>query len=149
MTTLFDPAVNTEILNRIERLSPELKAKWGKMSIEQMLAHVNLALQVNWGMLELKPGLLALFFRGIARRILLGQKPFPKNLPADKKTIPRSITDFATEKSKVQQAVKMYIEKGPGGLSKRPHNILGKITPEESAFISYKHLDHHLRQFGV
>jgi hypothetical protein len=43
----------------------------------------------------------------------------------------------------------MYLEKGPSGLSKKLHNILGKLTPEESAFISYKHLDHHLRQFGV
>jgi hypothetical protein len=149
MTTLFDAAVNTEILTRIEKLSPELKAKWGKMSVEQMLAHVNLTLQVNWGYLELKPVLMAKFFRGISRRILLGKKPFPKHLPADNKTLAKTLPDFATEKLRVEDAIKMYIEKGPAGLSKNPHNLLGKITPEESAFISYKHLDHHLRQFGV
>jgi hypothetical protein len=45
--------------------------------------------------------------------------------------------------------VKRYTAIGPEIISKNPHNILGKITPEQSAFISYKHIDHHLRQFGV
>ena len=149
MTTLFDPAINKEILNRIEKLHPSLQPKWGKLNIAQMLAHLNLSLQVNWGTLELKPGLMAIFFRGISRRILLVEKPFPKNLPADKKTLAKYVPDFFSEKLMVENAIKMYLEKGPAGLSKNPHNILGKITPEQSAFISYKHLDHHLRQFGV
>ena len=68
---------------------------------------------------------------------------------ADKKLLAKGITDFFEEKQKVENRVKMYLEKGKEGLSKNPHNILGEITPEESAFISYKHLDHHLRQFDV
>ncbi len=149
MTSLFDPAINEEILTRVEKLDPATKPRWGKMSIEEMLAHLNLSLQVNWGLIELKPVFLAVFFRGIARPVLLGKKPFPKNLPADKMTLTKSVPDFSSEKLQVTTAIKMYLEKGPAGLSKNPHNILGKITPEESAFISYKHLDHHLRQFGV
>ena len=149
MTNLFDPAINEEILHRIEKLHPSLQPKWGKLNMEQMLAHLNLSLQVNWGNLELKPVLMAVLFRGISRRILLGKKPLPKKLPADKKTLAKYVPDFYSEKLQVENAVRMYIEKGPEGLSRNPHNLLGKITPEESAFISYKHLDHHLRQFGV
>ena len=147
--TLFDPVINAEILDRIGKLNPSLKPRWGKMKVEQMLAHLYLALQVNFGKIELKRGLLGIFFRGISRRILLGEKPFPKHLPTDKKLLAKEVSGFLAEKQKVENTVKMYIEKGPEGLSKNPHNILGKISPEESAYISYKHLDHHLRQFGV
>ena len=149
MTTLFDPVTNAEIVSRLQKLTHSSKAKWGKMKVEQMLAHLYLSLQVNFGEIELKRGLLGIFFRGISRRILLGAKPFPKHLPTDKKLLAKEVSDFSSEQKKIEDMVKMYIEKGPQGLSIKPHNILGKITPEESAFISYKHLDHHLRQFGV
>lgn len=149
MRTLFDLAANEEILHRIGKLSPSSKRQWGKMTVEQMLAHLNLSLQVNFGKIELKRSLLGVFFRGISKRILLGEKPFPKNLPTDKKLLCKHPADFSTEKKMVQTMVRMYVEKGPEALSKNRHNILGKITPQEAAFISYKHLDHHLRQFGV
>ncbi len=149
MQTLFDPGVNQEILSRIGKLSPTSKPGWGKMTVVQMLAHLNLSLQVNFVKIELKRGLLGIFFRGISRRILLGEKPFPKNLPTDKKLLSKHPADFTTEKKTVETMLRMYVDKGPEVLSKNPHNILGKITPQESAFISYKHFDHHLRQFGV
>ena len=149
MTTLFDPGTNAEIISRIQKLTPSSRPLWGKLKVEQMLAHLHLSLQVNFGEIELKRGLLGIFFRGISRRILLGEKPFPKHLPTDKKLLTKGVSSFSAEKQKVENRVRMYIELGPKGLSEKPHNILGKITPEESAFISYKHLDHHLRQFGV
>ncbi len=149
MPTLFDADTNKQILNRIDKLTPSSKPAWGKMTVEQMLGHLNLSFQVNFGKMELKRGLLGIFFRGISRRILLGEKPFPKNLPTDKKLLCRNPNDFFAEKRMVEEMVRMYVEKGPEVLSKNPHNILGKITPKESAFISYKHVDHHLRQFQV
>ena len=134
----------------MEKLTPSSNALWGKMKIEQMLAHLYLSFQVNFGMIELKRDfIMSTFFKSIARRILLKEKPFPKHLPADKKVLTKSPGDFYVEKQKVEQMIKSYVEKGPEALSKNPHNVLGKITPEESACISYKHVDHHLRQFGV
>lgn len=66
MKTLFDKITNDEIINRIEKLTPTLKPLWGKLEVEQMIAHLNLSLQVNFGQIELKSGFLSLFFRGIA-----------------------------------------------------------------------------------
>ena len=149
MVTLFDAAANEEVLSRVEKLQPSLRPNWGKLKIEEMLAHLNLSFEVNFGRMELKRSLMGVFFRGISKKILLGEKPFPKNLPTDKKTLAKGASDFWEEKQKLQNNIKQYAHKGSEILSKNPHNILGKITPEESAYISYKHLDHHLRQFGV
>lgn len=149
MNTLFDSTVNRDICDRIRKLNPSSKPIWGKMNVEQMLTHLYLSLQVNFGEIELKRSMLGIFFRGISRRILLGSKPFPRHLPADKKVLVKETTGFSELIQKVENAVSIYIEKGYSVLSANPHNILGKITPDESAFISFKHIDHHLRQFGV
>lgn len=149
MKTLFDPAINTEILERIEKLNSSSRPKWGKMNVAQMLAHLNLSLRVNFDEIELKKGLLGLFFSGITRRMLLGEKQYPKYLPAHKKVLAKEVSDFLTEKINVKNSIEKYVSKGPNGISKKPHYILGKITHEESALLTYKHIDHHLRQFGV
>lgn len=149
MKSLFDSKISTEILERIEKLNSSSNPKWGKMNVEQMLAHLDLSLRVNFDEIELKKGFLGIFFSSISRRILLGDKPYPKYLPADKNVIAKEVFDFLTEKQKVKNSIQQYLSKGPNGISKKPHYILGKITSEESALLTYKHLDHHLRQFGV
>lgn len=149
MKNLFDPTINAEIIERIDKLNASTSSKWGKMDVAQMLAHLDLSLRVNLDEIELKKGLLGIFFSGISRRILLGEKPYPKYLPADSKVIAKDVSDFMTEKLKVKTSIVKYTTKGSRGISKKPHYILGKITNEESALLTYKHLDHHLRQFGV
>ena len=149
MLTLFDSTINAEILERIEKLNTSSSPLWGKMNVVQMLAHLDLSLRVNFDEIELKKGLLGIFFGGISRRILLSEKPYPKYLPADKNVLTKEVVDFVTEKLKVETSIKKYLMMGPNGISKKPHYILGKITRKESALLTYKHLDHHLRQFGV
>jgi hypothetical protein len=149
MKTLFDPTIKAEILERIEKLNSSSSPKWGKMNVRQMLAHLDLSLRVNFDEIELKKGLLGLFFSGITRRMLLGEKQYPKYLPAHKNVIAKEVSDFSTEKLNVKSSIQKYVSNGPNGISKKPHYILGKITHEESALLTYKHIDHHLRQFGV
>jgi hypothetical protein len=38
---------------------------------------------------------------------------------------------------------------GPQGCTTHPHAFFGSLTPDEWAILMYKHLDHHLRQFGA
>ncbi|HET7116183.1 MAG TPA: DUF1569 domain-containing protein [Hanamia sp.] len=150
MNTLFDKTTNYIIISRIEKLRPSSKARWGKMNVTKMLAHLDLSFQANFGEIVLKRDiLLSTIFKPVARRILLGKKPFWKNMPTDKKLLPQEPVDFFEEQQKVIEMIKKYVTHGPEIISKNPHNILGKITAEQSAFISYKHVDHHLRQFGV
>jgi hypothetical protein len=150
MKTLFNKEVNDGIITRIEKVNPSLKAKWGKMNAAKMLAHLRLSFEANFGEIVLNRDLvLSTVLRPLAKRILLGNRPFWKNMPTDKKLIPKDPVDFFEEQQKVIEMIKKYITVGPDIISKNPHNILGKITPEQSAFISYKHVDHHLRQFGI
>ena len=150
MKTLFDRSTNDEIIERLHTLTPQATNRWGKMNVSQMLGHLDLSFQANFGIIKLNRDLLlSTIFKPVAKRILLGGKPFPKNMPTDKKLLPKQPLDFFDEQKKVLAMIAKYATEGPAIICSNPHNILGKISPEQSAFISYKHVDHHLRQFGA
>lgn len=46
MKNVFDPAITAELIHRIENLSPQSPALWGKMSVDQMLAHCCVAYEM-------------------------------------------------------------------------------------------------------
>src|SRR5689334_6381833 len=83
MKSIFDPAVVSELTDRLNRLKPDSRAEWGKMNVGQMLAHVQSPLQVALGELKLKRSIAGRLFGSIARKRLAGDQPFGRNLPTD------------------------------------------------------------------
>jgi hypothetical protein len=149
MKSLFNGQVNNEMIERIGRLSEGTKAEWGKMTVSQMVLHAQAPFKVAFEEMKLKRGLVGVLFGGIARKQLTTEKPFAKNLPTDKNFKVQSQPVFETEKSKLVEYVKMFMKKGPEGITKDPHPFFGKLTSSEWDCLMYKHLDHHLRQFGA
>jgi hypothetical protein len=149
MQTLFDQDENTKMISRIQKLTPETKPLWGKMNVAQMLAHTQVALRVAMGDDKLKQSLFGKLFGRIAIKKLLSTKPFGKNMPTAPEFIMREQKDFNKEKSALLHLVERMLKEGPNGLTKEPHPFFGKMTPEQWDTLQYKHLDHHLSQFGV
>ena len=150
MKSLFNAADNRDILARISRLSPDTRPLWGKMNVTQMVAHCQVPMQVALGERKLKRGLIGLLFGGMAKRRMVGEIPFRRNLPTDPNyIIPDDGRDFALEQERLMELVERFAKSGPAGLTKEAHPFFGKMTVEEWDILSWKHLDHHLRQFGV
>ena len=149
MSSLFNQADSNQIIERINHLKPDTKALWGKMNVTQMLAHAQPPLKVASGHLTLKRGLIGLLFGKMAKKQLLGDKPFKQNLPTAKEFMIKDYGEFESERQKLIQQLKEFQIKGPRGLSDDPHPFFGKLTSGEWDLIQWKHLDHHLRQFGV
>jgi hypothetical protein len=57
--------------------------------------------------------------------------------------------DLGKERERLLGLIDKFAAGGAAGCTKNPHSFFGKMTPEEWAILMYKHLDHHLRQFGV
>jgi len=57
--------------------------------------------------------------------------------------------DFATEQQRLLASVDRFSAGGPAQFTTYPHTFFGPMTPAEWAIMHYKHLDHHLRQFGA
>jgi hypothetical protein len=149
MKSLFTPADNEEIVNRVNNLTATTQPQWGKMNVEQMVTHCQRPLMVAFGELNLKRGLPGILFGSfVKKRLLKDEQPFGKNLPTDPNFIVKDERLFNAEKEKLVSYIKQ-IGKGPSAIKVVQHPFFGKMTPQDWDKIMYKHLDHHLRQFGA
>jgi hypothetical protein len=147
--TLFDPADRQSVLGRLERLEPGAERQWGKMGAAQMLAHCSAAMEVATGEAPRKQALIGKIFAPFVRSSLLGEKPFGRNSPTDPAFVVRDEKDFTAEKQRLTRLVNTFCENGAEKASTQIHSFLGKLRGEEWGVMMYKHLDHHLRQFGA
>jgi hypothetical protein len=151
MNSLFNQSDTSELLERIENLTPGHQRHWGKMNVAQMLAHCNVSMDTAMGKSFIKPIFIGRIIGTLLKPRVLGEKPFGKNSPTDKTYVftDKGDLNFEEEKSKLQQAVNQFFEGGVAKCTTYPHPFFGKFTPEEWGIFAWKHLDHHLRQFGV
>lgn len=143
---LFESAVKAEIISRIQKLTPATQRLWGKMDVAQMLAHCQMPLGVATGRHKLKRNFFLSLIGPLFKKQLFNQKPFPQNLPTDKSFKMAVEKDFETEKIAL---IAMINDFNADTMSGEPHPFFGKLTKEEWSKGTWKHLDHHLKQFGV
>jgi hypothetical protein len=150
MKSLFNSEGIKEVIERINRLTPDSKAEWGKMNAPQMLAHVCQSFRTATGELKLKRVLIGKLFGSFAKKkYITGEGPFSKNSPTDKTFIITGDRDFETEKKTLLALIEKFRNAGAEGVTKEAHPFFGEMSPGEWDRLMYKHLDHHLRQFGV
>ena len=149
MHSLFDPADRQSVLGRLERLESSAERQWGKMGAAQMLAHCSAAMEAATGETPRKQALIGKIFAPFVRSSLLGEKPFGRNSPTDPTFIVTDERDFEAEKRRLTRLVAVFCESGPEKASAQTHSFLGRLRGEEWGVMMYKHLDHHLRQFGA
>lgn len=147
--SLFVVADRQDLLARLARIEAGSKPKWGKMDAAQMCAHCQVALKVALGELELRRGLLGLLFGRLAKKSLLSPKPWKPGMPTAPEFRIADAREFAREHRALTELVRRFGEGGPSGLTRKPHPFFGPLTVEEWSTLQWRHLDHHLRQFGV
>ena len=143
---LFDTAVKQDIINRINKLTPGSQRQWGKMDVAQMLAHCQMPLGVAVGKHTLKGSFFIKLIGPLFKKKLFNDQPFKQNLPTDKSFKMTDPKDFEYEKQSLIQMINDFSETTMSG---EPHPFFGKLTKEEWSKGTWKHLDHHLMQFGV
>jgi hypothetical protein len=148
MSNLFTPADRQSLLERLAKLQPGAQRQWGKMTPAQALTHCSRALEVATGDLPLQQRLIGKIFAPLVRRSLLGEKPFPTNSPTDPAFVVTDERDFAKAKQHLNEVIGRFVQRGPDEAAKRVHSFLGRLSGEEWGIMMYKHVDHHLRQFG-
>lgn len=149
MKNVFQPEVLEEIKQRINKLQPDTQREWGKMEVAQMMAHCSAALEVAAAQ-KFPPRIfigriLGPFFRSV----FSNEKTLKKNMPTDKTFLVIDRRNFEKEKARLIDLVSQFSTGGEAKCTRHPHSFFGKLTPAEWGLGMYKHLDHHLRQFGV
>jgi hypothetical protein len=148
MKNLFQPDAVNEVISRIDRLQPTTQHQWGKMEVAQMMAHCSATLDMASGRLIVPRPLIGRILGPFVRSSFTNEKPFSKSSPTDKKFVIADKRDFAREQEQLKVRIRQFHQGGEAQCTKHPHSFFGSLTPQEWAIGMYKHLDHHLRQFG-
>jgi len=149
MKNLFQPDAVDEVVSRIGRLQPAAQRQWGTMDVAQMMAQCSAALDLASGRLVRPRILLGRLIGPLVRPIYSNDKPLSRNSPTDKKLVISDQRDFNREQEQLKTRIQQFHEGGEAQCTKHPHPFFGALTPHEWSTGMYKHLDHHLRQFGV
>jgi hypothetical protein len=148
MKSLFEPTDREEILRRIDALEPEGSRQWGKMNAAQMLCHCTRPFEAAVGAKPTKQKLLGKILMPFFRSSILGEKPFSRNGPTDPTFVVSDERDFAGERARLVDLIQRFVERGEAAAATQTHPFFGAMTGKEWGELMFKHLDHHLRQFG-
>jgi hypothetical protein len=145
---LFEPSSVAEIKARIERLEPDCERQWGTMTAAQMLAHCSAWMEMAAGLKNPPRSFVGRIFGKMAKKSVLGEGPIRRNMPTEKSLVMQDERNFVAEQQRLLDWVDRFSAGGPDQCTSHPHCFFGYMTPLEWAIMGYKHLDHHLIQFG-
>jgi hypothetical protein len=148
MYNLFDQKNAETILSRVEKLQSSTQAQWGKMNVAQMMAHCSVTLETPFAP-DMPQSFMGKLFGKMAKKPTLSNEPFRKNSPTDKRFLVQGSGNFDAEKQKLIGNIKRFTQAGPNGITCKKHPFFGEFTSENWSHLMHKHLDHHLKQFGV
>jgi len=148
MKSIFVLADRESLVQRIQALEPDSARQWGKMSPAQMLCHCSRALETATGDRPMKQKFIGKILMPFFRSSILGEKPFSKNSPTDPTFVVSDEREFAAERARLMGLIERFAGNGAAYAGTQTHAFFGKMTGDEWGELMYKHIDHHLRQFG-
>lgn len=146
MATLHDDAYRSEVVKRVRQLRPDSPRRWGKMSVDQMLWHINTGLASALGQIQVPPQKPPLP-RALLKFVILNL-PWPKGAPTLPTLVATGSYDFDAERARCLQLIDEFAAKKID--NEWPlHPTFGRISGRDVSRLHAKHLNHHLTQFGV
>ena len=150
MKNIFDQTIHSEVVARIHQLSVESKPQWGKMNVAQMLAHCSVTYEMIYdGNHPSARGVKKFMMKLFVKKIVVGDKPYKKNSQTAAHFKITDSKEFETEKKRLIDYMNRTYDLGEKHFDGKASNSFGTLTSQEWNNMFYKHLDHHLTQFGV
>ena len=148
--SIYLSSTTEELFRRIDQLNAQSQGLWGKMTVGQMLSHCAVPYEQILGLNTLQPPLLMRIILNLfLKKSMVNEVPYKQNSPTAPSFIRTEQYDVAIEKERLKDLIKTIQEMGAEKLARTPSLSLGKLTATEWNNLLYKHLDHHLQQFGV
>ncbi len=147
---MFNKEDVAEVIQRINQLSPQSKALWGIMSVSKMLAHCCVTYEYIYENKHAKPSPLKQFIlRTMVKRKVVNETPYRRSNPTAPDFIIKDERDFEVEKKRLISYIQKTLELGEEHFRDKESLSFGILHVNEWNNMFYKHLNHHLTQFGV
>ena len=134
------------LLSRLQQINAASLPLWGKMNAAQMMHHLNISMKVALG--KIPPKAKSNFFTRLLKGVAYNDKPWGKGAPTPKEFKVTGDFDFEKEKQETIAALSEVFQNGTS-FAFKPHVFFGPLSGEQWGMHFYKHIDHHLKQFGV
>ena len=148
MGSILNESERATICSRMRSLSVSSTARWGRMSVTGMLQHLRLSGQMTVGELTVASKSKRVFQVFPVKHLILYLLPFPKEAPTAPELYPDAAASFEEERAAVLTLLDR-IGAGPREGTGPAHPLFGTLSWREWGVATYKHVDHHLKQFGA
>ena len=147
MRSIQDPTGRRDIVARVEHLSGDSVRQWGKMELPQMLAHT--ADQLRMAVEDVGMGKVRGPFQFAPMRyLMLHVLPWPKGkAKAPHEALTTAPTHWEEDRATLLELIDRFGTTPPSDLAP-VHSLFGRMSALDWDVLSYRHLDHHLRQFS-
>lgn len=148
---IFSADATSTMVDRIQKLTPDTQPQWGKMNVSQMLAHCCVTYQYVYEPQKYKKPnfLMSWVLKKFVKESVCNEVPYKKNTGTAPDFIIKDERDFNTEKQRLISFITKAQQDGDSFFEGKESHSFGKLTLQEWNNMFYKHLDHHLSQFGV
>ena len=148
MRSILNEGDRAAVASRVRSLSETSIARWGSMDVASMLYHLHLSSRMALGELPVPSVNKRAFQMFPLKHLLLYVLPFPKSAPTAPELKCSVSVSFEEERAALLELLER-IGTGPNEGEGPPHPLFGPMTYREWGVVTYKHADHHLRQFGA
>jgi len=149
MKSIFNKADNDSMIARINALTVQSKPLWGKMSVDQMFEHCSAGIDAAFGLTPMKINFVMRLLGNMLKKKVFYGGEMGKNSPTAKELIITGQYDFETSKRNLIERFSRFAYEGKECITNMNHPFWGKMTYEDWDALMWKHLHHHLLQFGV
>ena len=147
MKTIWNAADRLQLHDRLTALRPDAIRRWGTMSTAQMTAHLSDSLRMVLGDLPCTPKKLPLRFPPL-KQLIVYWLPWPEGAPTAPELISRAPASLPAEIAEVASLLER-LARQPAGTAFPDHPAFGRLSRRAWGVLVYRHMDHHLTQFGV
>ena len=148
MGSILNESDRVAICTRVRSLTSSSTARWGRLDVTGMLQHLRLSARMAVGDLEVPSSNKRVFQVFPLKHLILHVLPFPKGAPTAPELKPEGEGSFEEERAALL-ALLDEIGAGPQEGAGPAHPLFGPLSWREWGAVTYKHVDHHMKQFGV
>jgi hypothetical protein len=147
MKSAWNISDRRELQRRVEALRPETRGRWGSMTAPQMVAHLADSLRMALGDLSCTPKKSPIRYTPL-KQLIIYWLPFPKGVPTAVELITRAPATWQAEIDALNSLLEQFARRDRTG-QWPDHPAFGRMHGTAWGVLVYRHMDHHLRQFGV
>ena len=148
MGSILNESDRAAICTRLGSLSSSSASRWGRMNVTEMLQHLRLSAQMAVGEVEVESKNKRVFQVFPLKHLILYVLPFPKGAPTAPELLPNAAASFEEERAAVLSLLERMGAGSQDGAGPA-HPLFGPMSWREWGVATYKHVDHHLKQFGA